>query len=138
MYPPGTPANVVPTNKEPVLDEHYDEVVFTDPTEGFYRQLMRISVVPHVTSNLEQVQAAFGQFTDEELFQTLLESQKFLEVDVSAVKERLKLIMSETDEVDEALRQIQEQRKTMAAQARNAKQKAQTGQPPQKKAKATA
>lgn len=136
LYPPGTPANVVPTNKEPVLEEHYDEVVFTDPTEGFYRQLMRISSVPSVTSNLEQVQAAFGQFTDEEVFQTLLESQKFLQTDLLAVKERLKLIMSETDEVDEALRQVQDQRKTTATQARNAKQKGQTaGPPPQKKAK---
>ena len=133
------PANAIPTNKEPVVDEHYDEVVFTDPTEGFYRHLLRIAALPKVHSNLEQVQAAFGQFSDEDVFQILLEAQNFLQTDLTSVKERLRLLLEETVEVDEATRQTQEQKKATAAQARSAKQKAPptTNTQPTKKNKVT-
>ncbi|KAL3918993.1 MAG: hypothetical protein SGILL_003978 [Bacillariaceae sp.] len=47
LYPPGTPPNVMPTDTEtPVLAETYDEVVFTDPTEGFFKSLTQVPAAP--------------------------------------------------------------------------------------------
>lgn len=45
LGPPPSPAH--PTNKthppQPVVHEYYDEVVITDPTEGFHEQLQRLA-----------------------------------------------------------------------------------------------
>jgi len=109
LYPPGAPANVVPTDTEsPVVAESYDEIVFTDPTESFYNHMQRLSSAPPI-SNYSQ-EAHFGQFSDTEDFQALLEAQKFLQEELIVAKERLQLVDTDMQEVDEALREIQERK----------------------------
>lgn len=101
---------------EPVIDEKYDEVVFTDPNELFYRQLMQISIVPKIQSNDPQVQDCFLQYSDNDDFQRLVEAQRFLEKELSLVKERMKLATEEVEQVDVALREVQEAKKAASAQ----------------------
>lgn len=46
LYPPGTPVtNTIPesSTQEPVVAEQYEEVVFTNPKESFFRQLQRLA-----------------------------------------------------------------------------------------------
>ena len=58
LYPQGTPPSsgsgksdlVQQTMEKPVLAETYDEVVFTDPTESFFRSLAQITAVPRDAS----------------------------------------------------------------------------------------
>jgi hypothetical protein len=111
LYPPGlAPTNVVPPADAdiPVVAETYDECVFTDPTEAFYQQLLRLSNLDPVPLKEPRVQAALGQFSDERDFQLLLEAQKFLQFELVTVRERLQLIDSEMSQIDDNLRQAQE------------------------------
>jgi hypothetical protein len=108
LYPPGSLPNMVPTDTEtPVVAEYYDEVVFTNPTESFYGQMMRLSSAP--TLQYSQ-QAHFGKFADNDDFQALLEADKFLKQELTTVKERLLLQDGELAEVDEGLREVQERK----------------------------
>jgi hypothetical protein len=97
---------------EPVVAETYDEVVFTDPHESFYWQLMRISIVPRIQSIFPEIQCCLSQFTDNDDFLKLLEAQRFLNNDLAAVKERMKLATEEMEQVDAALRKVQEAKNT--------------------------
>jgi YEATS domain-containing protein 4 len=62
LYPQGTPPTPSATKNElvqqstekPVLAETYDEVVFTDPTESFFRSLTQITAVPPDASHLAE------------------------------------------------------------------------------------
>lgn len=101
---------------EPVVAETYDEAVFTDPNEAFYRQLQQISIVPKVQSNDPQVQGCFLKYSDNDDFQKLVEAQQFLEKELSSVKERMKLATEEVEQVDGALREVQEAKKAASAQ----------------------
>uniref|UniRef100_A0A7S1Z287 YEATS domain-containing protein n=1 Tax=Ditylum brightwellii TaxID=49249 RepID=A0A7S1Z287_9STRA len=105
LYPPGltqiTPAT---TSKEPVVHEFYDEVVFTDPTEAFHRQLMRSSVLPRIQSHEPTVQENFPTYADEEDFKALLAAQKFLEDELRDVKDRIMKADMAREEIEEALR----------------------------------
>mmetsp|Transcript_23645 Transcript_23645/g.36511 ORF Transcript_23645/g.36511 Transcript_23645/m.36511 type:complete len:315 (+) Transcript_23645:233-1177(+) len=115
LYPPGA-TNITPTtSKEPVIAENYDEVVFTNPAENFYKQLMRTSVAPKVQSAEPTVQAAFKSYADEDDFQKLIEAQKFLEKELTAVKERMIFATTSLVKVEEALREIQEAKKASSS-----------------------
>lgn len=101
---------------EPVVAETYDEVVFTDPNEAFYHQLQHLSILPKVKSNDEQVQDCFLKYSDYDDFQKLVEAQRFLEKELSSVKERMKLATNEVEQVDGALREMQEAKKAARKQ----------------------
>jgi hypothetical protein len=110
LYPPGTPVNAIPTNTEkPIIAETYDEVVFTDPTESFYGQLMQLS---SATKLQYSQQDHFEEFVDTDDFQALLEAQKFLKQELVTVKERLLNVDVELQQVGEGLREVQERKVT--------------------------
>jgi hypothetical protein len=115
LYPPGTPVNAIPTNTEkPVVAETYDEVVFTDPTESFYGQLMQLS---SATKLEYSQQDHFEQFVDNDDLQALLEAQKFLKQELVTVKERLLTVDVELQQVGEGLREVQERKVTTVQRA---------------------
>lgn len=119
LYPPGAPINVAPTDIEtPVVSEVYDEVVFTDPTEVFYGQLQRVGTAPPI---MYSQQAHFREFADTEQFQSLLEAQKFLQDELTKVRDRLHYVDTEMKEVDEEVQKVQEShQQRMAQQQRTA------------------
>ena len=93
-----------PSTKEPVISEFYDEVVFTDPTEFFFNELMRYKYLPKVSSNEDTVQDAFGQFSDEEEFRNLLVAKKFLNGELEKMKDTILVLDREKVEMDRALK----------------------------------
>lgn len=118
LYPPGAPNQTQPT-VEPVVAETYDEAVFTDPNELFYQQLQLVALAPKIQSNDPQVQACFLTYSDSDDFQKLVEAQRFLEKELSSVKERMKLATEEVEQVDGALREMQEAKKAATAQRKH-------------------
>mmetsp|Transcript_6683 Transcript_6683/g.8337 ORF Transcript_6683/g.8337 Transcript_6683/m.8337 type:complete len:284 (+) Transcript_6683:23-874(+) len=105
LYPPLAPNALPDSTKEgePVKSERYDEVVFTDPTETFHKQLMQSGNLPKVNSQESAVQGQFKPYTDEEDFKILLEAQKFIEAELQSVKDRILKADSAKIELDEAL-----------------------------------
>ena len=117
MYPPGTPVDAIPIETNvPVVAESYDEVVFTEPTEKFFRQLQRLSSAPPIEYSQQN---HFQQFSDTEDVHALLEAQKFLQSELTHVKERLRLAEADLAQVDEDLRHAQETRKTSVSNRKN-------------------
>lgn len=61
LYPPGPPQPL--TTKRPIVSERYDEVIFTDPTEVFYRLLTQYSPTkssePIASTNVNPLQVRF-------------------------------------------------------------------------------
>jgi len=110
LYPPGM-TQVTPTNtKEPVVSEHYDEAVFTDPVESFYRQAMRASVAPKIQSNEPAVQTVFGIFTDDEDFKFMMAANEFLEKELEVVKGKLLQVDQDISQIDKELMEVEEAR----------------------------
>lgn len=133
LYPPpppnSPPGTVVPSDTEtPVVAETYDEVVFTDPTEPLYQQLLTVSQLPPVHLKEPRVQNALASFSDNADFQALLEARKFLQTELGALQERFQVVESETTQMDQALRD-------MAEKSRPAARKQAAAAPPSKKAK---
>jgi hypothetical protein len=118
LYPPGAPANMSPTDTEtPVLAETYEEVVFTDPTELFFKQLQAVREAPTVESEYTQ-HAHFGKFSDTDDVQALLEAQKFLRQQLRTAKERLNNVAEDMVKVEQdmlILQQSQQQQQQRAA-----------------------
>jgi hypothetical protein len=109
LYPPGAAGNIVTADVEvPVVAESYDEVVFTDPTEQFYRQLQRLTTAPSVTYSQQD---HFTTFSDGDDFQALLEAQKFLQYELTTVKERARMVELELQQADQEQRAAQEHSK---------------------------
>lgn len=113
LYPPGAAGNIVTADAEvPVVAESYDEVVFTDPTENFYRQLQRLATAPSITYSQQD---HFTTFSDGDDFQALLEAQKFLQIELATVKERARIVEVELQQADQEQRSAQERSKTTTA-----------------------
>ena len=97
---------------EPVIHETYDEIVFTDPSDTFFNQLMlgqesssdaNHSGFPKIFSNESAVQERLPLYSDEDDVKALLEAQKFLSIELSSVKDRIIKAQQAKDELDEAL-----------------------------------
>jgi hypothetical protein len=99
----------------PVVAESYDEVVFTNPTENFYRQLQRLATAPSITTYSQQ--DFFTTFSDGDDFQALLEAQKFLQNELATVKERARMVEVELQQADQEHRAAQERSKAAASTA---------------------
>jgi hypothetical protein len=110
LYPPGAVPNVLPIRdtSEPVVAETYDEVVFTDPNETFFRQLTQVAVAPKI--EFPHLQHVRQIFSDQEDFLALLEAKKFLEGELARVKERFQVVSEDLLTVDQALVKVQHQR----------------------------
>lgn len=123
LYPPGTPANTLPTNTEkPVVAESYDEVVFTNPNESFFRALQTVREAPLIGSQYSQHEH-FGTFTDTDNMHALLEAQKFLQTQLRTIRERLKLVQQDSVRMEEQIvqhieKQKQEKQKQQQQQRR--------------------
>ena len=76
--------------------------------------------MPKVKSNDAQVQECCLTYSDNDDFQKLVEAQRFLDKELSSVKERMALVTQETEQVEGALREVQEAKKAATA-ARNQK-----------------
>merc|ERR1712232_1093027 len=94
-----------PKDNYPVVYESYDEVVFTDPTESFFKKLMKHLTVsmPKVHSHELQVEENFKTYSDEKDFMTLLTAQNFLDSELKTVKERILLAETSKKELDEVI-----------------------------------
>lgn len=111
---PGTPLSA--DTGTPVVAEVYDEIVFTDPTEVFYQQMLRVSSMPTVSLKEDRVQGALSVFSDEANFQALLEAKKFLETELIGVREHFEQVEGEMSQLDRALRIAQEKNRTKRPQ----------------------
>jgi YEATS domain-containing protein 4 len=134
LYPPGTPPNVMPTDPEtPVLAETYDEVVFTDPSESFFRALTQVPAMPKLDPSMEddddeeeEVEGRSGSnkrasrkshaeylntlYSDQEDFLTLIAAQKFLQDELDKVKRRFQVVNDEIAIVDQKMIAVQQQK----------------------------
>jgi YEATS domain-containing protein 4 len=132
LYPPGTPPNVMPTDTEtPVLAEMYDEVVFTDPTDAFFRSLTLIPSLPKLEPDKEdedgnkkpkKKDGDEGKdhhlnivYSDQQDFMTLIAAQKFLQEELAKVKERFQDVNNQLVDVDHKLIAMQQQKQREAA-----------------------
>ena len=96
------------------MSETYDEVVFTNPTESFHSQLVRLASLPSVEYSQ---QAHFDKFSDTEDAQALLEAQRFLQAELATAKQRLGLLDNDLIKVEESIRSIHEKRANKARAA---------------------
>jgi hypothetical protein len=118
LYPPGAVPNVLPApdvKHEPVIAETYDEVVFTDPNEPFYRQLTRIADVPPIESSSQQALFKDKHYADQEDFVALIGAQTFLHDELASIKERFQVVSEELATVDQTLLAAQQQQREQAA-----------------------
>lgn len=146
LYPPGTPPNALPTDTEtPVLAETYDEVVFTDPSEAFFRSLTQVPVMPKLEpgkedyeegedggDKAEEKSASKAKkksgdegddkdhhlnivYSDQQDFMTLIAAQKFLQEELANVKERFQIVNDEIGVVDQKMMALQHQKQREAA-----------------------
>ena len=100
LYPPGTSANVIPTNTEvPVVSEVYDEIVFTNPNETFFLDVLAISDSPSIEQEYTQ-HKHFTKFSDTADMHALLEAQKFIQQQLQITKERYVRLTEELDTVE--------------------------------------
>jgi hypothetical protein len=132
LYPPGAVPNSLPTEPSttPVVAEFYDEVVFTNPSEKFFRQLQRLGSLPKVEfTHREHV----PEYTDVDDFNALIEAQKFVQNELMAAKESYAQVTSDLALVDADLQKAQADAKKSASKAA-VKRRA----PPAKKAKTAA
>mmetsp|Transcript_23848 Transcript_23848/g.27478 ORF Transcript_23848/g.27478 Transcript_23848/m.27478 type:complete len:332 (-) Transcript_23848:200-1195(-) len=109
LYPPGLPApppgssNALST-KEPVDTCTYDEVVFTNPTIGFYRRLQRSisGVLPKIIISDKLVRESWKtKWSDEDEFKNLISSHAFIKDELKKVKERIMKADEELEEITE-------------------------------------
>ena len=136
LYPPGTPANTLPTDTDtPVIAESYDEVVFTNPTEVFFRMLQAVRDAPTIEEEYSQ-HKHFGQFSDTEDVHALLEAQKFLRDQLRTARERLKAIKEGAIELeDEVVKEIEQQQQQQLVQQQQKQQRQQQQQQQQQQQK---
>jgi hypothetical protein len=83
-------------------------VVFTDPTEDYYQELLELGNLPPINLKNERAQAAVASYSDEHSFLQLLEAKKFLTRELQQVKSRFLVVEGETKEIDTAMRTLQE------------------------------
>jgi YEATS domain-containing protein 4 len=105
LYPPPKSGQdaVVPTLTEPdvpVVSESYDEIVFTDPTESFFRKLQSVSNAPTIHYSEEK---HFPSYSDGESMQALLAAQEFLRHELQSAKQRFELAQADLQAVEEEL-----------------------------------
>ena len=137
LYPQGTPAPnnsnalLQQSTEKPVLAEMYDEVVFTDPTESFFKSLTQITAVPVESEGVDDKSSKQEEddrtspwkkhlnvvYSDQEDFLALIGAQKFLQDELSKVKQRFQLVNDDITTVDQKLLLVQQQKQREAAAA---------------------
>ncbi len=135
-HPTGKNDLVQQSTEEPVLAENYDEVVFTEPSESFFRSLTQITAVPpsageeisfaKETTKSRKIPTSTSSnwkdhlnidYSDEKDFLALIAAQKFLKDELAGVKQRFQLITDDLVTVDQKLLLAQQQKQREAAAA---------------------
>lgn len=95
------------------MAEKYDEVVFTDPNETFFKQLTTVRTAPKLESSQQDHFKAV--YNDEQDFLVLMEAQKFLKGELEQVKRKFQVVSGELETVDQALAIAQQKQREAAA-----------------------
>jgi hypothetical protein len=121
LYPPGAvpTASSLAEDAAPVVAETYDEVVFTDPNESFYRQMMTVAVAPKVESTQQEYLQKV--FSDKDDLLALIEAQKFLQEELTKTKQKFKVVSDEMTSVHQALMIAQHQQQQREAASKKSK-----------------
>eukprot|EP00934_Nitzschia_sp_Nitz4_P005114 Nitzschia sp. Nitz4//scaffold21_size171442//78450//79621//NITZ4_002164-RA/size171442-augustus-gene-0.183-mRNA-1//1//CDS//3329542420//5104//frame0 len=130
LYPPGAAPNTMPiidpnstTPPEPVVAEVYDEVVFTDPSEHFFRQLINVSNAPRIESS--QHKYLTQRYDDQADSALLVAAAQFLKEELVKAKQRFLLVNQEFESVSRALEEAQKKHQQEVSQSRKNKSSAQ-------------
>ncbi|GAB9471208.1 hypothetical protein Gpo141_00008430 [Globisporangium polare] len=83
LYPPG---NQPASTKKPVISEFYDELVFNEPTEFFYKKLM---AGPDREAPPHALQEYFPTYSDVAVLKTLAQAQEFVDKEIADAKNLL-------------------------------------------------
>ena len=97
LYPPGTQQ---PSTKKPVRAELYDELVFHEPTEAFHR---RLTTGPVKQLPQHPLQAYYTRFNEDDDLQKLASARKFVDGELSAVKEKLLHVEAESQQLKDEM-----------------------------------
>jgi hypothetical protein len=121
LHPPRTStSNTIANDTQvPVVSEIYDEVVFTDPNESFFQQLIEVRKVPSIESEYSHHEH-FTQFSDTDDVHALLEAQKFLQQQLLEAKQRLKAVDDALEQVDGELEAVQEEQQSQRGSSASA------------------
>ena len=132
------------STENPVLAEAYDEVVFTNPTHSFFQSLTQITAVPKnaeedafaedftnhnndENKSEEENQKALlspswrnhlnAVYSDRDDFLAMIAAQKFLQDELSKVKQRFQIVNDEIIVADQKLVLVQQQKQRETAAA---------------------
>ena len=81
------------------MSEVYDEIVFTNPNESFFLDVLAIGDTPSIEQEYTQHQY-FTKFSDTADMHALLEAQKFMQQQLQITKERYVRLNEELDTVE--------------------------------------
>jgi len=97
-------------------------VVFTNPSEAFFRTLQAVREAPTIREEYSQHEH-FGIFSDTEDVHALLEAQKFLQEQLRTVRERLKAVTDDSVQLeDDVVKQIEKQQQQQKLQQQQQQQ----------------
>jgi hypothetical protein len=121
LHPPRTSTSNAISNdtQVPVVSEIYDEVVFTDPNESFFQQLIEVRKVPSIESEYSHHEH-FTQFSDTDDVHALLEAQKFLQQQLLEAKQRLKAVDDALEQVDGELEAVHDEQQSQRGSSTSA------------------
>ncbi|GBG23849.1 Transcription initiation factor TFIID subunit 14 [Hondaea fermentalgiana] len=91
LYPAGSSAaNVATLKKKPVVEERYEEIIFHEPTEAFYKTLSEhdINKLPRNVSP-EQLRPCFTTVSETECMKSLVAAQKFVSQEIDRTCQEL-------------------------------------------------
>ncbi|DAZ93680.1 TPA: hypothetical protein N0F65_008188 [Lagenidium giganteum] len=111
LYPPN---NQPTSTKKPVLSEFYDELVFNEPTEFFYKKLM---AGPEREAPPHPMQEHFPSYSDVTMLQSLARAQSFVENEVQETKDLLLNAEMELKELREGIAEHTRRKKQAEKQA---------------------
>ncbi|KAG7399794.1 YEATS domain-containing protein 4 [Phytophthora boehmeriae] len=121
LYPPNSqPASTKKVPSKPVVSEFYDELVFNEPTEFFYKKLM---AGPDRQSPPLAMQEHLPTYSDVEVLKTLAHAQTFVTKEIQDTKN---LLLDADLEIQELKERIAEHTKKKKQTAVNT-----AGHPPQ-------
>eukprot|EP01102_Stenamoeba_stenopodia_P002956 TRINITY_DN12891_c0_g1_i1.p1 TRINITY_DN12891_c0_g1~~TRINITY_DN12891_c0_g1_i1.p1 ORF type:complete len:264 (-),score=87.13 TRINITY_DN12891_c0_g1_i1:80-871(-) len=113
------PEGVQQVTKKPVVAELYDDIVFNEPTESFYKKLMKtpternpgqpIQITPHPLAEAAGVQPAFNEQGD---LKKLQEASKKVQADIARLRAQYEAAEKESAEIEAEIKRLQEEKKT--------------------------
>ena len=106
----------VPTSKRPVVHEYYDELVFHEPTEAFYKKLMAGPEKEAPVNPLEEHLPVYSEWED---MQKIQAAQQWINQQTDEFKNRLLLAEIETKRARAQLKEFENKAQTTTAPTPN-------------------